>query len=92
MQEIYWIPNKRKTNASIQHDSSLSPPQSSSTSSTPFSETTLTSTPEADNKNTISKPQHDLLKDFDFQNHKSEINKNTDIEKIFKIFEKISHY
>jgi hypothetical protein len=90
------VSNKRKTNGNLQHDSSSSPlsspSQSSSTSSTPFSETTLTSTPEADNKNTISKPQHDLLKDFDFQNHKSEINKNTDIEKIFKIFEKISHY
>jgi hypothetical protein len=27
---------------------------------------------------------------FDFQNYNSKINKNTDIEKIFKIFEKIS--
>jgi hypothetical protein len=62
MQEIYWIPNKRKTNASIQHDSSLSPPQSSSTSSTPFPHTTLTSTPDTDNKNTISKPYHEFLR------------------------------
>jgi hypothetical protein len=62
MQEIYWISNKRKTNGNLQHDSSSSPPQSSSTSSTLFPRITLTSTPDTDNKNNISKPYHEFLR------------------------------
>lgn len=69
---------------------------SSSPSSTPqlpssilFSPTTTTSTPDYDDKSTVSKPYYDLLKDFDFEDQTTEINKDTDIEKIYKI-EKIS--
>jgi hypothetical protein len=87
---LIWISNKRKTNGNLQHDSSSLPQSSSPQSPTPFSYTKLTSAPDADNRNTISKPYHDFLKDFNFENHNSEINENTDIEKVFKIFEKIS--
>jgi hypothetical protein len=96
--ETDWISNKRKTNGSLQRDSSSpstslpsSVPQSTSPQSpTPFSYTTSTSRSDANNKNTISKSYHEFLKDFNFENHNSEINNNTDIDKIFKIFEKIS--
>jgi hypothetical protein len=97
--ETGWVSNKRKTNENLQHDfsssspppSSTSPPQSSSTLSTPFSSTTTaTSSSDIDNKKTVSKPYQDFLKDFNFENHNSETNDIIDIEKIFKIFEKIS--
>ncbi len=92
--ETDWVSNKRKTNENLQHDFSSSPPssppQSSSTLSTSFSYTKSTSPSDTDNKKVVSKPQNDFLNDFNFENNNSEINKNTDIEKIFKIFEKIS--
>jgi predicted ribosome quality control (RQC) complex YloA/Tae2 family protein len=96
--ETDWISNKRKTNVNVQRDSSsstlppsLSPTQTSAPlSPTPFSYPTSTSISDTDNKNTISEPYHDFLKDFNLEDHNSKINENTDIEKIFKIFEKIS--
>ena len=97
--ETDWISNKRKTNVDIQPDSSssltsLSSSEHQSTapqSPTSFSYTTSTSISDNhDNKNTISKPYHDFRKDFKLEDQNAEMNKNTDIDIIFKIFEKIS--
>jgi hypothetical protein len=79
--ETDWISNKRKTNVKAQ--------QIQHTPSSPSSSTISTS--DTNNKNTISKPYYDPLEDFNFADQNSKINKNTDIEKVFKIFEKISH-
>jgi hypothetical protein len=59
---------------------------------TPFSYPTSTSRLDTDNKNTISKPYIDFLKDFNLEDQNAEMDENTDIEIIFKIFEKVSHY
>lgn len=91
--ETNWISNKSKTNIvrqQMQQEPSSSP-SSIPPSSNPFSSTATTSlTPNSDNKNTVSKPYYDLFKDFNLEDQITEINKDTYIEKIYKIFEKIS--